>query len=188
MRRLPMCILLLERKCGDRVVSLTEIYEHLISIAPTSYPFSRLRYSYYKPRLKQSQRFFSSTGFHVQAPGHVSIGRNCYFNRNVILAAIPDDDSSQIIIGDNCNFGPNVVISAADHPLHDLSKTMRENDSIGGKVIIGDGCWIGANSTITRNVTIGKESVIGANSVVTHDIPEYSIAVGCPARGIWSRI
>lgn len=30
-------------------------------------------------------------------------------------------------------------------------------------------------------VKIGKGCVIGANSVVTHDIPDYSIAVGTPA-------
>ena len=29
---------------------------------------------------------------------------------------------------------------------------------------------------------IGKHSVIGANSVFTKDIPDYSVAVGCPAR------
>ena len=36
-------------------------------------------------------------------------------------------------------------------------------------------------------VTIGKGSVIGAGSVVTHDIPPYSVAVGCPAKVIKKR-
>ena len=31
-------------------------------------------------------------------------------------------------------------------------------------------------------VTVGKGCVIGVNSVVTHDIPDYSIAMGNPAR------
>jgi acetyltransferase-like isoleucine patch superfamily enzyme len=31
-------------------------------------------------------------------------------------------------------------------------------------------------------VTIGRGAVIGANSVVLHDIPDYSVAVGAPAR------
>ena len=35
-------------------------------------------------------------------------------------------------------------------------------------------CIIGAS--------VGKHCVIGANSVVTKDIPDYSIAVGTPAK------
>jgi acetyltransferase-like isoleucine patch superfamily enzyme len=31
---------------------------------------------------------------------------------------------------------------------------------------------------------VGKNSVIGANSVVTSDIPDYSVAVGAPAKVI----
>ncbi|MGO5541257.1 hypothetical protein ACTQWG_01860 [Blautia sp. HCP3S3_H10_1] len=33
-------------------------------------------------------------------------------------------------------------------------------------------------------VNIGKHCVIGANSVVTSNIPDYSVAVGIPARVI----
>ena len=32
------------------------------------------------------------------------------------------------------------------------------------------------------NVKIGRHCVVGANSVVTKDIPDYSIAVGSPAK------
>jgi acetyltransferase-like isoleucine patch superfamily enzyme len=33
-------------------------------------------------------------------------------------------------------------------------------------------------------VTIGQHVVIGANSVVTKDIPDFSVAVGVPAKVI----
>jgi acetyltransferase-like isoleucine patch superfamily enzyme len=84
-------------------------------------------------------------------------------------------------------FSPNVVVAASDHPVKDTTQPMRVNPAIGGRIVIEDNCWIGSNVTITKDVTIGKESVIGANSVVTHDIPEYSIAVGCPAKVISAR-
>lgn len=54
----------------------------------------------------------------------------------------------------------------------------------GQKVSIGDGSYIGINSVIVGNVKIGKHCVIGANSVVTKDVPDYCVAVGCPARVI----
>ena len=34
------------------------------------------------------------------------------------------------------------------------------------------------------NVKIGKHCVIGANSVVTKDVPDFCVAVGCPAKVI----
>jgi acetyltransferase-like isoleucine patch superfamily enzyme len=37
---------------------------------------------------------------------------------------------------------------------------------------------------VLPGVTIGKHCVIGANSVVTSDIPDFSVAVGVPARVI----
>ena len=49
---------------------------------------------------------------------------------------------------------------------------------------IGDGSWIGTGSVVLPGATIGKHCTIGANSVVTGDIPDYSVAVGAPARVI----
>jgi acetyltransferase-like isoleucine patch superfamily enzyme len=49
-------------------------------------------------------------------------------------------------------------------------------------VVIGDGSWIGAGSVILPGANIGKHVAIGANSVVNGDIPDYSVAVGAPAR------
>jgi len=46
---------------------------------------------------------------------------------------------------------------------------------------IGDGTWLGENVCVL-GVSIGKNCVIGANSVVTKEIPDYSVAVGAPAR------
>lgn len=48
-------------------------------------------------------------------------------------------------------------------------------------VIIGDDTWIGEHAVII-GASIGKHCVIGSNSVVTHDIPDFSIAVGTPAK------
>lgn len=51
------------------------------------------------------------------------------------------------------------------------------------EVRIGEGTWLGINVCII-GASIGKHCVIGANSVVTHDIPDYCVAVGSPARVI----
>lgn len=51
-------------------------------------------------------------------------------------------------------------------------------------ITINDNVWIGANATIAAGVTIGKHFVIGTGSVVTKDVPDYSVAVGNPAKVI----
>jgi acetyltransferase-like isoleucine patch superfamily enzyme len=49
-------------------------------------------------------------------------------------------------------------------------------------VEIGDGAWLGQNVVVCPGVRIGHGAVIGANSVVMDDVPDYSLAVGAPAR------
>ncbi len=43
---------------------------------------------------------------------------------------------------------------------------------------------IGSNATILAGVTIGEGALVGAGAIVTHDVPDYAIVVGGPARVI----
>lgn len=48
--------------------------------------------------------------------------------------------------------------------------------------------WIGHNSFIMKGVTVGEGAIVGVNSVVLNDIPDYSVAIGNPARVIVKNI
>ena len=41
---------------------------------------------------------------------------------------------------------------------------------------------IGSNATILAGITIGEAAMIGAGSVITHDVPDYAIVAGVPAK------
>jgi len=41
---------------------------------------------------------------------------------------------------------------------------------------------IGSNATILCGVVIGENAIVGAGSVVTHDVPDYAVVAGNPAR------
>jgi len=43
---------------------------------------------------------------------------------------------------------------------------------------------IGSNVTILAGITIGEGAMIGAGAVVTHDVPDFAIVTGVPARVI----
>lgn len=49
-------------------------------------------------------------------------------------------------------------------------------------VRICEGAWLGQGAVICPGVTIGRNAVIGAYSVVRHDVPDYCMAAGIPAK------
>ena len=94
---------------------------------------------------------------------------------------------NEIIIGNSVLTGPHVFISDHNHNYDNPKLPVCEQGvkiKAGARVVIDSGTWIGTNAVIVGDVHIGKNCVIGANSVVLHDIPDYSVAVGMPAKVI----
>ncbi|WP_352929527.1 DapH/DapD/GlmU-related protein [Mesorhizobium sp. M1088] len=58
---------------------------------------------------------------------------------------------------------------------------------IAGKITVGDGSWIGANSIVLRGAVIGHDSIVGAGSVVKKAHDPGSIIVGVPGNAIRRR-
>lgn len=54
--------------------------------------------------------------------------------------------------------------------------------AIGGHVQVGDLSWLGIGSTVIANVRIGAYSIVGAGATVLHDVDDWVVAVGTPAR------
>lgn len=94
------------------------------------------------------------------------------------------------IIGNYCSIGPGVKIGQGDHSkdyittYQDISKELIGHSLNSSPSKIGNDVWCGANVVILQGVKVGDGAVIGANAVVTHDVPDYAIAVGIPAKVI----
>jgi len=76
------------------------------------------------------------------------------------------------IIGDHVFIGPNAVLTNDRYPPSGCLKGP----------IIKTGAVVGANATILPGVCIGEGTLVAAGSIVTHDVPDYMMAVGNPAR------
>jgi lipopolysaccharide O-acetyltransferase len=86
----------------------------------------------------------------------------------------------------------NVIISAfttvidSDHTFANGLPNVMHNPLVSSPVRIGEGTWIGERVAVLRGSDIGRCCIVGANSVVRGAIPDYSIAVGAPARVVGS--
>ena len=95
-------------------------------------------------------------------------------NHNCSITAV-----DQIVIGNDVNIANNVVI--VDHD-HIITSEGVLGELISSPVVIGNRVWIGADSVITRGVTIGDGAVIAAGAVVNKDIPAHELWGGIPAK------
>lgn len=109
----------------------------------------------------------------------VSIGDRCLIGRGSGIVG-----HFSIEIGNDVWTGHNVYITDQNHGYEDVTRPISEQSQPERAVKIGDGSWLGYGSVVLPGVTIGRHVVIGANSVVTHDIPDFSVAVGTPAKVI----
>ena len=146
-----------------------------------SFPFKVMRYIYVNVFLCTNSRrikFLRDSG--------AVIGEGVKLKHINILGSEP----YLIEIGNNTSFGGSSDTSLITHD-GAMARTFYmglapEPYDIFGRIKIGNNCFIGAKTTIMKNVTIGDNCIIGAGSIVTKDIPDNSVACGIPAKVICS--
>lgn len=106
----------------------------------------------------------------------VKIGKNVFIGMGVLIdEAYPE----KVIIEDKVTvLARTIILAHATYPNH--FKNVIESKI--SETTICEGAYVGVGAIILPGVRIGKYSIIGAGSIVTKDIPEYSKAVGVPAR------
>lgn len=112
--------------------------------------------------------------FHCDHGHGIILGENVFINYNATML-----DGGYIRIGKNTKIGPNCQFYTPNHPMDFIER--REPQETGYPITIGEDCWIAGGVTICPGVTIGNRCIIAAGSVVTKDIPDDSLAAGCPA-------
>jgi acetyltransferase-like isoleucine patch superfamily enzyme len=115
--------------------------------------------------------------------GPIRIGKKTSIGPQCVMSAASEITlGSHLAIAAHCYIGGGFYhFERTDIPIIEQGVYSR------GALTIEDDVWIGAGAIILDNVSIGKGSVVGAGSVVTHNLPEYTISAGVPARVIRQR-
>ena len=115
----------------------------------------------------------------IQKP-QIVLGKGVFIGRYNILSCI-----NKIILEENVLLAPFVFIIDNTHNFSDPNVPIKAQGVFSqGPIRIKKNSWIGANVQILGGVTIGRNCIIGAGSIVNSDIPDYSVAIGRPAKVI----
>lgn len=114
---------------------------------------------------------------YIKSQASLSIGSQTWIGENFNIAG-----NGKVTIGNNCDISSNVIFSTGTH---EVSNSFRRA-GIGycENIIIGDGCWIGINSTLLSGVNIGNGVIIAACSCVNKNVLDNLMVGGVPAHMI----
>ncbi len=113
----------------------------------------------------------------IKYPWRLTIGNNVWIGEKVWI-----DNLAEVEIGDNSCISQGAFLLTGNH---DYSKS--SFNLITKPIVIEEGVWICAKSTVYPNVVCKSHSVLLSNSVADSDLEEYSLCKGNPAKKIKNR-
>jgi len=133
----------------------------------------------------------------------IILGNGVLLSRNTVLNCKNGD----IILEDKVNMGVNSQIFSASevkigekglvaaycyfvggtHKFDRIDVSPLEQPRESKGITVGKNIWLGTNVQVLDGSVIGRDCIIGASAVVNSEIPDYSIAVGIPAKVLRNR-
>ena len=110
----------------------------------------------------------------IKYPWKLSLGNHVWIGENVWI-----DNLDNVIIGNNVCISQGAFLLCGNHNYKKDSF-----DLITKPIIVEDGVWIGAKSTVLPGVTAKSHSILSAGSVTSKDLEPYSIYRGNPAEKV----
>lgn len=153
-----------------------------------SYIWDRLWAPIWKRRMKHCGKgvYFRPMSSDIKGIENLSIGDGTSIPKGSTFYCT----RAELKIGNKVIFGPKPTIITGDHRIDIIGKfiiDVTDEEKLPEQdvpVTIEDDCWIGANVTILKGVTIGRGTVVAAGAVVNKNLPPYCVVGGVPAKPI----
>ncbi len=106
----------------------------------------------------------------IQWPWKLTVGDNSWVGSDVELYNL-----DHITIGNDVCISQHAYVCTGSHDRH--SPTFEFDNA---PIVLEDGVWLCARTTVLRGVTVGANSTVAAAALVTRDVPPNSIVVPPP--------
>jgi UDP-2-acetamido-3-amino-2,3-dideoxy-glucuronate N-acetyltransferase len=115
----------------------------------------------------------------VEIQSDVEVGANCKVSSHSFLC-------SGVTIEDGVFIGHGVMFINDAYPRAVSEAGVRQTaqDWVCVPTRVRSHSSIGSNATVLGGICIGQHALVGAGAVVTHDVPDYAIVAGVPAKVI----
>lgn len=125
--------------------------------------------------IEQGAYFGNGKNFH--ALGNTTLGKNFVCHNRIVT------------IHGHLMMAEDVLFQGGGHRFDDPNIPLHAQGTLADTPLeIDEDVWIGARAIVLPGCTrIGAHSIIGAGAVVTHDVPDYAIVGGNPAKVIRMR-
>ncbi len=116
-------------------------------------------------------------GAFVEIQKNVSVGARCKVSSHTFIC-------EGVTIEDEVFIGHGVMFTNDLYPraTNEDGSLQTQADWHVVATRIKRGASIGSNATILAGTVVGEHALVGAGAVVTHDVPDYAIVAGVPAR------
>lgn len=114
----------------------------------------------------------------IKYPWNLSIGDYTWIGENVWI-----DNLVQVTIGSNVCVSQGAMLLCGNH-----NYKKSTFDLMVGKIVLEDGCWVGAQSVVCPGITLHSHAVLGVASVANKNLDAYTIYQGNPAHMVRKRI
>ena len=107
----------------------------------------------------------------IKSPWYLTIGDNCWLGERCWI-----DNLDRVSIGSNVCISQGAMLLTGNHDYKNPIMPYRN-----APIVIEDGAWIGANSTVCPGVTVHENAILTVGSVATKDMKANGIYQGNPA-------
>ncbi|PQJ11733.1 acetyltransferase [Flavipsychrobacter stenotrophus] len=132
-------------------------------------------------RKRVAERFANTVEFGTAIHADAYISKRATVDEGTVVMA-------GVRINPDTRVGKHCIVNTCASIDHDCVLAdfvhISPNATLSGDVHVGEGTHIGSGASVIQGIRIGKWCTIGAGAAVVRDIPDYSTAVGVPAKVI----